>query len=215
MWKQGTGFANGQVWSFCFCSSWRPANFSKCSVLIKRCLLATLLIKGWTLLVRAQLGCVRRVPINTTLCIMHFALARSYAACTGWLLCMHRSAFLLAPGDTKSLPDACDQHIAARKLRERRGKILWSVLLMSNMTLRKFLCLSLFPRPCWSRKAKSTVDEQNTVQVSPLKAPPASRKLTAAGFTGAPNISPIFHNLGPSSLSGSVRTFNIELRINV
>ena len=49
----------------------------------------------------------------------------------------------------------------------------------------------------------------------PLKAPPASRKLTAAGFTGAPNISPIFHNLGPSSRSGSVRTFNIELRINV
>ena len=34
----------------------------------------------------------------------------------------------------------------------------------------------------------------------PLKAPPASRKLTAAGFTGAPNISPIFHNLGPSLL---------------
>ena len=49
----------------------------------------------------------------------------------------------------------------------------------------------------------------------PLKAPPASRKLTAAGFTGAPNISPIFHNLGPSLLSGSVRTFNIEFWINV
>ena len=105
-------------------------------------------VDNWTLLVRAQLGCVRRVPINTTLRIMHFALVRSYAACTGWLLCMHRSAFLLAPGDTKSLPDACDQHIAARKLRERRRRILWSVLLMSNMTLRKFLCLSLFPRPC-------------------------------------------------------------------
>ena len=166
MWKQGTGFANGKVWSF-----WRPANFSKCSVLIKRCLLAILFIKEWTLLVRAQLGCVRRVPINTTLRIMHFALDRSYAACTGWLLCMHRSAFLLAPGDTKSLPDACDQHIAARKLRERRRRILWSVLLMSNMTLRKFLCLSLFPRPSWSRKAKSTVDEQSP-SVPPSKHPP-------------------------------------------
>ena len=34
--------------------------------------------------------------------IMHFA--RSYALCTGWALCMQRSAFLLAPGDTQSLP---------------------------------------------------------------------------------------------------------------
>ena len=141
-----------------------------------------------------------------------------YAFCTGPFLCgVYRLVIMHAP---KCLLTGTRRHqVIARRMRPAtyccskasREMEKDFVLLMSNMTLRKFLCLSLFPRPCWSRKAKSTVDEQNTVQVSPLKAPPASRKLTAAGFTGAPNISPIFHNLGPSSLSGSVRTFNIKL----
>ena len=62
------------------------------------------------------------------------------------------------------------------------------------------------PSQLWMNRTQSKCPPQST---------PRPRKLTAAGFTGAPNISPIFHNLGPSSLSGSVRTFNIELRINV
>ena len=130
-----------------------------------------LFIKEWTLLVRAQLGCARRVLIHTTLRIMHFALARSYAVCTGWLLCMHRSAFLLAPGDTKSLPDACDQYIAARKLRERDGEGFCGLFYWWAIWLCESFSVSLCSRG-HAEAGKPSQLWMNRVQVSPPQSTP-------------------------------------------
>ena len=145
-----------------------------------------------------------------------------YAFCTGPFLCgVYRLVIMHAP---KCLLTGTRRHqVIARRMRptycrskaSRETEEDFVVCFIDEQYDSAKVSLSLFV-PSTMLKQESQVNCGRTEsKCPPLKAPPASRKLTAAGFTGAPNISPIFHNLGPSSLSGSVRTFNIELRINV